>query len=329
MKRQKLVIFDLDGTLVHPFTTIFLPGVRLGLRRYKKRHPSVKFAIATNKGNIGLKHWRQVVRDEGGDIGDPNANGWTTESTIELINTVALEIDAKPYWSFRYQSKKGNWSPVPVGEENAPLWSESWRKPNPGMLLQAMADHGVTPAETLMVGDSEDDRLAAEKAGVEFVSAEDFFRDSQPRIVVSYYPPRAWEWLSLRDEVDQDATTANYEAMLRKSAEIYGHSVEIRKRKTPGVENVRIINAESKEHAQRIFDDVSSRILDAWINRNWVKFTSVSAHIDALIDGGHADMLVVAPVYIRDMYPADEVNAAAESFAAAEAFKEKFCFYLG
>jgi D-glycero-D-manno-heptose 1,7-bisphosphate phosphatase len=40
------------------------------------------------------------------------------------------------------------------------------RKPNPGMLLRAMADFGVEPANALMIGDRDSDMQAAAAAGV-------------------------------------------------------------------------------------------------------------------------------------------------------------------
>jgi D-glycero-D-manno-heptose 1,7-bisphosphate phosphatase len=40
------------------------------------------------------------------------------------------------------------------------------RKPNPGMLLRALADHGVAANDALMIGDRESDMEAARRAGV-------------------------------------------------------------------------------------------------------------------------------------------------------------------
>lgn len=40
------------------------------------------------------------------------------------------------------------------------------RKPNPGMLLRAIADYGVDPARSLMIGDQPLDLEAARRAGV-------------------------------------------------------------------------------------------------------------------------------------------------------------------
>lgn len=40
------------------------------------------------------------------------------------------------------------------------------RKPNPGMLLRAIAEYGVDPARSLMIGDQPSDLEAARRAGV-------------------------------------------------------------------------------------------------------------------------------------------------------------------
>ena len=40
------------------------------------------------------------------------------------------------------------------------------RKPNPGMILQAIADQGIDPAKSFMIGDQPSDMEAARRAGV-------------------------------------------------------------------------------------------------------------------------------------------------------------------
>lgn len=58
------------------------------------------------------------------------------------------------------------------------------RKPHYGMLVQAEIDlprdHGILPAidHSLMVGDREEDQKCAEKAGIDFQWAEEFFDDA-------------------------------------------------------------------------------------------------------------------------------------------------------
>lgn len=41
------------------------------------------------------------------------------------------------------------------------------RKPNPGMILRAVAEHGVDPARSILIGDRDSDMEAARRAGVE------------------------------------------------------------------------------------------------------------------------------------------------------------------
>ena len=40
------------------------------------------------------------------------------------------------------------------------------RKPNPGMILRAIRDHGLDPARSILIGDRESDLEAARRAGV-------------------------------------------------------------------------------------------------------------------------------------------------------------------
>ncbi len=49
------------------------------------------------------------------------------------------------------------------------------RKPAPQMLLSIMEHYGVEPTETLFVGNAEEDRQAAARAGVAFMWAADLF----------------------------------------------------------------------------------------------------------------------------------------------------------
>lgn len=56
--------------------------------------------------------------------------------------------------------------------DNADLFN---RKPEPGMIFRAMLAERVTVKDTLMVGDRPEDEQAARNAGVDFMSADEFF----------------------------------------------------------------------------------------------------------------------------------------------------------
>lgn len=51
------------------------------------------------------------------------------------------------------------------------------RKPGPGMLIEAMEHFGIDRQDTVMVGDREEDKGAAEAAGCDFQWAWDYFED--------------------------------------------------------------------------------------------------------------------------------------------------------
>jgi histidinol phosphatase-like enzyme len=50
-----------------------------------------------------------------------------------------------------------------------------YRKPGPGMLLEAMCVHRSDPETTWFVGDMESDELAARAAGIRYFDQEEFF----------------------------------------------------------------------------------------------------------------------------------------------------------
>jgi histidinol phosphatase-like enzyme len=115
---------------------------------------------------------------ESGGFGDPAAYP-TAEKVLGQYERLAGQMGARLYICFAYLSRKGLWSPVPPDTATPDYWRQDWRKPAAGMLLQAIVDAGVTPAETLMVGDLPEDRQAAAAAGCDFQWANEFFRTSQ------------------------------------------------------------------------------------------------------------------------------------------------------
>ena len=67
-----------------------------------------------------------------------------------------------------------------LAEENSPR-----RKPEPGMLLEAINNWNIAPAESWMVGDSINDIVAGKKAGVKtiLVTNEELSAEVEPDIV--------------------------------------------------------------------------------------------------------------------------------------------------
>jgi HAD superfamily hydrolase (TIGR01662 family) len=170
----KLVIFDVDGTLAEKYVLDLLPGVRAFFHLvYQSGCPQApRLAIATNQGGVGMRRWLEGRGRKAGQF--PTAT--EIEQRMQgLLEGLGAPPDLPVYVSYRYQNKEGAWAPVPAGQEENPRWQSSWRKPNPGMLQQAMQDAGAEPQETLFVGDRPEDREAAQRAGCAFQWAGDFF----------------------------------------------------------------------------------------------------------------------------------------------------------
>ena len=165
----KLAIFDIDGTLTeikpevlarHPDMVTPnhlgeqqpMPGVVERLAEL--RHKGVKFALATNRGGVA---WGYSSLEESQGV---------AQEAAELCGIPDAPIYLCPY----HAKARG---PKAVAEYAV---DHECRKPNPGMLFQAMEDAGVSPQETIYVGDMDTDKEAAENAGVMFYWAEDFFK---------------------------------------------------------------------------------------------------------------------------------------------------------
>ena len=163
----KLIILDADGTLIDRDTGKFLPGVERWLAAIN--HPGCRnrpaLAIATNQGG-------PACHDAGWDFSDQFP---ALAEVRRRYESLAAKIEARLYLSLVYRTKDGALlRPISISADD-PAACEDWRKPNPGMLLAAMAEAGVEPSDTLMIGDRPEDQKAAEAAGCYFQWAQKFF----------------------------------------------------------------------------------------------------------------------------------------------------------
>jgi len=144
-----LYIFDKDGTLVGgasnrpanaPEEQILLPGVAEKIAALKAAWH--KIAIASNQGGVA---W-----------------GFISLAQAEaLVMDAAKKIGADDYLLCPHDDRKNH--------------ACECRKPRPGMLINLMEANGFSPAETILIGDQESDRQAADAAGCQFVWASEFF----------------------------------------------------------------------------------------------------------------------------------------------------------
>lgn len=145
-----LYIFDKDNTLVSglgnrpantPAEQTLLPGVFEKIEQLRAQ--GHKLAIASNQGGVA---W-----------------GFITYTQAEtLLKDCADKLGGVDAYAFCPHDDR----------KNSPC---TCRKPRPGMLLDLMATLHFLPDQTVMVGDQESDRQAADSAGCAFIWARDFF----------------------------------------------------------------------------------------------------------------------------------------------------------
>lgn len=137
----KLLILDVDGTL-----TPFRQGSAGAFRR--ELLPGVGGAVQAAR-EAGIEHIVLASNQGGVRKGLPLG-----------------AVHAHMRWLCRYLSLDGY--KFAVAKESPR------KKPNPGMLLEWMREFGVSPADTLFVGDSESDAQAAAAAGCRFAWADEW-----------------------------------------------------------------------------------------------------------------------------------------------------------
>ena len=152
----RLYIFDADGTLRrsnipgqptpnHESEWELLPKVKLRVNEILSQQEDAMIGIASNQGGVEL--------------------GYLSEQQArQLLNDLYKELTGKI-------PPKGMVQLCPDFKKPSKC-----RKPKPGMLQEIIRNAGVTPDQTVFIGDHEDDLLAAKNARIEFIWAKDFFR---------------------------------------------------------------------------------------------------------------------------------------------------------
>ncbi|MBX3479469.1 MAG: HAD family hydrolase [Caulobacter sp.] len=144
------VIFDRDGVLnedygyaYEPEKLVWIPGARAAIRRVNNAGGLV--LIATNQSGIGRGYYSE-----------DQMHGFHDEMRRQLAREGA-RIDAIYFCPFHEDAAEPRYRQADHPD----------RKPNPGMLLRGLSEHGVAPDRALMIGDKPADMQAAKAAGVD------------------------------------------------------------------------------------------------------------------------------------------------------------------
>jgi HAD superfamily hydrolase (TIGR01662 family) len=163
---MNLYIFDKDGTVLRcahkgvrsaipPLTVedqILLPGVfeKVG----QLRAAGNRVALASNQGAVAF-----------GVISLLEAE--------QLMENCAAKLGGVDAWRMSPFDRHGK--KQIHGQANDYARDDPGRKPHPGMILELMSKLGVSATDTIMIGNSKNDREAAKAAGVRYVTAKKFF----------------------------------------------------------------------------------------------------------------------------------------------------------
>lgn len=176
IKDYLLIIFDVDGTIANRDEDRLLPEARdffKLLYQWSAVAPLPKLALATNQGGVALRLWMEEA-----GWGEPEKYP-TLEAVQIRLHAIQQQIPLSTmlYTAYAYQTQKTKeWAPVPIQFAGQPEWGRAWRKPNGGMIQQAMVDSGIqNPQKVLFVGDRPEDQGAATAAGVGFVWVKQFW----------------------------------------------------------------------------------------------------------------------------------------------------------
>ncbi len=148
-RRRRAVIFDRDGVLnvdhgyvFEPDKFEWLPGATRAIRRCNEA--GVLAIVATNQSGIGRGYYDEAAMHALHEQmkGDLAAEG----AWIDDIYWCPFHPEAADE-AFRHADHPD-------------------RKPNPGMILRALKDWSLEPADVVLIGDKETDMEAARRAGV-------------------------------------------------------------------------------------------------------------------------------------------------------------------
>lgn len=289
---DKVWMFDVDGTLCWGIGDKTLH--KTAVQWLEKNKPQ-RVALCTNQGGVGLRYWMEPRPDEGYEgFGHDRWPNLPTESDVEnRLNSLAAQIKAITggevnwYASFAYQSQKGNWSPTPPDKAGLKEWSNSWRKPEPGMLFYAALDYDAELSHCVFVGDSDEDRQAADSLGIEFVDANELFS-----VDVTIHYPSSWvaDWLDpyQRIGLDLEASTARLEGGLVNELSRYWRIGTVTAVQLPDDDDEFLLSDGDEfllsDGAEAVVsgEALARTISDMFINREWLVYESAQEHADAL-----------------------------------------------
>ncbi len=163
---HNFIFLDRDGVINEDFgyvykweDFVFIDGVIEALKILSNLN--FKFIIITNQSGIGRGYFTEK---EYLDL---------TKKYLEFINQYGIKIQKVYYCPY-----------APISKEDNSCFS---RKPNPGMILDAVKDYNIDLNKSFMVGDKISDIFAAKNAGIKktYLISEDCEKINSVKKIIS------------------------------------------------------------------------------------------------------------------------------------------------
>jgi D-glycero-D-manno-heptose 1,7-bisphosphate phosphatase len=155
---RSAILFDRDGVLnvdegyaYDPARLVWVQGAREAVLEVNRS--AVLAIVVTNQSGIGRGYYSEAQMFA------------FHAAMIAELGAMGARIDAFYYCPFHEDAVEARYRQADHPD----------RKPNPGMLLRAMADFGVDPADAVMIGDKVSDMEAARRArvhGIRFMGGD-------------------------------------------------------------------------------------------------------------------------------------------------------------
>lgn len=176
---MKFLFLDVDGTIVNYKSTKLLMQVPITIARFIDIEEII---LVSNQGGVGLRLYLEQ-EDCSKEYYKKLPQEHDVRFRIGKIQESLQErtgIHVSSLVSFQFKLDNGQFT-QPDGKHE---WAWSWRKPEPGMIIHGLEwlgklykDRGFTYQDCLMVGDREEDKFAAEHAGIPFIFNTEFFTE--------------------------------------------------------------------------------------------------------------------------------------------------------
>lgn len=176
----KVVILDVDDTIVGKWGEDILPGRRAKLAQIREQ--GKKIFLATNQGGPA---YRMVYEQENSPMASIYPSLLDVTRRLYLIT---LLVKAERCYVALHPGEGGVANKLFADMQTNQMeeyafydgrisasWRKTWRKPEKGMIWEIMKETEVMQAEALYVGNAMTDLDAARNAGIPYAEADEFF----------------------------------------------------------------------------------------------------------------------------------------------------------